>query len=203
MNKIEPVVLSGAGIRLLPMSPDHAPGLARIAFDPSLWKWTPTGVSNMAELEAYMGEALDLQQRGSQLPFVIEDRASGDLIGSTRYGNIERAHKRLEIGWTWLGVKHQRTSANTQAKLLLLTHAFETLGAMRVELKTDVLNEKSRNAILRIGARQEGIFRKHLITATGRIRDSVYFSILDDEWPGVKSRLQDRLASPQLDLGKN
>ena len=115
------------------------------------------------------------------------------MIGSTRYANIDRANRRLEIGWTWLARSHQRTAANTNAKRLLLGHAFDTLGAMRVELKTDALNQQSRNAILRIGATQEGIFRKHLITASGRVRDTVYFSILDTEWPAVKRRLEGRL----------
>src|SRR5205085_10708707 len=116
-------------------------------------------------------------------------------IGSTRYGNIERSHKRLEIGWTWYGRAFQRTGVNTESKLLLLTHAFETLGANRVELKTDALNERSRAAILRIGAREEGIFRHHMITANGRIRHTVYFSIIDAEWPAAKARLEAILSS--------
>jgi RimJ/RimL family protein N-acetyltransferase len=123
------------------------------------------------------------------LPFVIVDQASNRIIGSTRYGNIDTTHRRLEIGWTWLTPGFQRGLANTEAKRLLLTHAFETLGVNRVELKTDALNEKSRKAIARIGATQEGIFRKHLITASGRVRDTVYFSIIDSEWPAIKVRL--------------
>jgi N-acetyltransferase len=187
--KVEPVTLRGAGVRLEPMTIDHVQALARVGLEPELWRWTPTAVTNTDEMRAYVQTALDEQRRGAALPFVIVDQASGQVIGSTRYANIDRANRRLEIGWTWLAPSHQRTRANTEAKLLLLTHAFENLGAMRVELKTDALNEKSRRAILRIGAVEEGILRKHVITASGRIRDTVYFSIVDSEWPGVKARL--------------
>ncbi len=121
------------------------------------------------------------------------DKPTGRVIGSTRYGNIERVHHRLEIGWTWVARQWQRSAINTEAKYLLLRHAFETLKCIRVELKTDSLNESSRAAILRIGAREEGTFRNHMITASGRIRHTVYFSILDSEWPGVKTRLESKL----------
>jgi RimJ/RimL family protein N-acetyltransferase len=124
------------------------------------------------------------------LPFAIVVLADGQTIGCTRYMNIETAHKRLEIGSTWLMPSQQRGGANTECKLLLLTHAFETLGANRVELKTDFLNQKSRNAIERIGAKQEGVFRRHVITESGRVRDTVYFSIIDSEWPEAKARLE-------------
>jgi RimJ/RimL family protein N-acetyltransferase len=141
-------------------------------------------------MRAYVAEALDEQRRGLSLPFAIVDRASGRVIGSTRFANIDVPNRRLEIGWTWLAREFQRTRANTEAKLLLLTHAFDALGAIRVELKTDALNAQSRNAILRLGAVQEGIFRKHkIIPHQGRVRDTVYFSILDTEWPAVKDRL--------------
>lgn len=140
-------------------------------------------------MHRYVTTALDELQRGVSLPFVIVDQASGQIIGSTRYGNIEVAHRRLEIGWTWLTPAFQRSRANTEAKLLLLTHAFEILGMHRVELKTDALNAKSRAAIGRIGATQEGIFRRHMITASGRVRDTVYFSIIDSEWPAIKAKL--------------
>jgi RimJ/RimL family protein N-acetyltransferase len=121
------------------------------------------------------------------------DKASGRVIGSSRYGNIDRVHHRLEIGWTWLARQWQRSAINTEAKYLLLRHAFETLKCIRVELKTDSLNERSRAAILRIGAREEGTFRNHMITASGRIRHTVYFSILDSEWPDIKTRLESKL----------
>ena len=131
--------------------------------------------------------------RTRALPFATVDRASGRAIGSTRYGNIERVHHRLEIGWTWVARQWQRSAINTEAKYLLLRHAFETLKCIRVELKTDSLNERSRAAILRIGAREEGTFRNHMITASGRIRHTVYFSILDSEWPDIKTRLESKL----------
>jgi len=186
---VEPLTLSGSAVRLEPMTIDHVQALARVGLEPELWRWTPTAVTDVDEMRAYVQTALDEQRRGAALPFVIIDQASGQIIGSTRYANIDRANRRLEIGWTWLAPSHQRTRANTEAKLLLLTHAFENLGALRVELKTDALNEKSRTAILRIGAVEEGILRKHVITASGRIRDTVYFSIVDGEWPRVKARL--------------
>ena len=133
--------------------------------------------------------------RGVALPFAIVEKATGRVIGSTRYGNIDRGHHRVEIGWTWVARDWQRTAVNTEAKYLLLKHAFETLGCMRVEFKTDSLNERSRAAILRLGAREEGIFRNHMITASGRIRHTVYFSIIDSEWPVVKGRLEAKLNS--------
>ena len=187
---IAPVTLSGAVVRLEPLTPEHAEPLCRVGLDPELWRWIPVQVTNLDEMRAYIAAALDEQKRGVSLPFAVVEQATSAPIGSTRYGNIERAHCRLEIGWTWYGAAYQRTGVNTEAKLLLLTHAFETLGANRVELKTDALNQKSRNAILRIGATQEGIFRKHVICQSGRIRDTVYFSIVDTEWPDVKARLE-------------
>ncbi len=192
--EVRPVVLEGRIVRLEPLAIEHVPGLARVGLDAELWRWIPTPVTTPAEMQTYVETALEEQRRGVSLPFAIVARGSGETIGCTRYGNIEPAHRRLEIGWTWYAKAQQRTGANTEAKLLLFTHAFETLGAYRVELKTDALNEKSRNAILRIGATQEGIFRRHLITASGRVRDTVYFSILDSEWPAAKQRLEAMLA---------
>jgi RimJ/RimL family protein N-acetyltransferase len=142
---------------------------------------------------AYIQLALNEQQRGVSLPFAIVEKATSRPIGSTRYGNIDRTHHRLEIGWTWVAGPWQRTPINTEAKYLLLRHAFESLGCIRVELKTDSLNERSRAAILRIGAREEGVFRNHMITETGRIRHTVYFSIIDSEWPAVRARLEVKL----------
>lgn len=191
---IEPVTLSGRVVRLEPLEIEHAPLLAEVGLDPELWRWIPTVVTTPAEMTSYVQTALDEQARGVSLPFVIKNAETGAVIGSTRYGNIDRASKRLEIGWTWYTPAVQRTGANTEAKLLLFTHAFDTLGANRVELKTDALNSKSRNAILRIGAQQEGIFRKHIVTHSGRIRDTVYFSVISDEWPEVKARLMQMAA---------
>jgi RimJ/RimL family protein N-acetyltransferase len=192
---IEPVTLVGKHVRLEPLTLDHVDGLARVGLDPELWRWIPTPVTTVAEMRDYVATALDEQRRGVSVPFAIIDRASDRVIGSTRYGSITPEHRRLEIGWTWYAATHQRTAANTEAKLLLLTHAFETLGAMRVEFKTDALNVKSRTAIARLGAVEEGTFRKHMQTVSGRVRDTVYFSILDTEWPAVKARLTARLAS--------
>jgi RimJ/RimL family protein N-acetyltransferase len=186
---IEPVTLRGATVRLEPMTIGHAPALARVGLEPELWRWIPTPVTTADEMRAYVASALDELRRGVSLPFVIIDQASDQVIGSTRYANIDAIDRRVEIGWTWITSAFQRTAANTEAKLLLLSHAFETLRVNRVEFKTDALNEQSRNAIRRIGAVEEGIFRKHKVTASGRVRDSVYFSIIDTEWPAVKARL--------------
>ena len=139
--------------------------------------------------------ALKEQSQGVTLPFVLVETASGRVVGSTRYMNIDRTHNRLEIGWTWLARPWRRTAINTEAKYLLLRHAFETLRCIRVELKTDSLNEASRTAILRIGAREEGTFRNHMITESGRLRHSVYYSIITAEWPEVRTRLEQRLGT--------
>jgi RimJ/RimL family protein N-acetyltransferase len=185
-----PVILQGRHLRLEPLTLEHAAGLAEVGLDDDLWKWIPTPVRTPEEMSAYVQTALQEQAAGSVLPFALIEKSSGRTIGSTRYANIERAHRRLEIGWTWVARPWQRTAINTEAKYLLLRHAFETLECMRVELKTDSLNERSRAAILRIGARQEGIFRNHMITASGRVRHTVYFSIIDSEWPAVRARLE-------------
>ena len=190
---VEPVILQGRHVRLEPLTPEHAAGLAEVGLDEDLWKWIPTPVCTPEEMSAYVQTALQDQAAGTALPFALIEESSGHIIGSTRYANIERVHHRLEIGWTWVARPWQRTAINTEAKYLLLRHAFETLKCMRVELKTDSLNERSRAAILRIGATQEGIFRNHMMTATGRIRHTVYFSIVDSEWPEVKARLEARL----------
>ena len=192
MNVV-PVVLEGRHVRLEPLSQAHHADLAAVGLDAELWRWIPTPVRTPEEMSAYIATALDEQARGVSLPFALIEKTSGRAIGSTRYGNIDRAHHRVEIGWTWVAPAWQRTAVNTEAKYLLLRHAFETLGCMRVELKTDSLNERSRAAILRIGAREEGTFRNHMITSTGRVRHTVYFSILDSEWPAVKSSLQSRM----------
>jgi RimJ/RimL family protein N-acetyltransferase len=193
--KVEPVVLEGAHVRLEPLSRAHLPGLCEVGLEEELWRWIPTRVRMAADMSAYVELALKEQADGESLPFAQIEKATGRVIGSTRYMNIEKVHHRVEIGCTWIGRAWQRSAVNTEAKYLLLRHAFETLGCMRVELKTDSLNEKSRAAILRIGAKQEGIFRNHMMTSTGRIRHTVYFSIVDSEWLGVKSELERRLSS--------
>ena len=191
--KIEPVVLHGAQVRLEPLSQAHHPGLCEIGLDELLWRWIPEPVVTPADMAAYIDKALAEQASGMSLPFALIEQATSRVIGSTRYANIDRLNHRVEIGWTWVAREWQRTAVNTEAKYLLLRHAFEKLGCIRVELKTDSLNTQSRNAILRIGAREEGIFRNHMITASGRIRHTVYFSIVDAEWADVKARLERRL----------
>lgn len=190
---VEPVTLGGEHVQLEPMLEAHHAALAEVGLDEDLWKWIPVPVRTPEEMKAYVDAALAEQARGMSLPFTIVERATGNVIGSTRYANIERTHRRVEIGWTWVGRPWQRTAVNTECKYMLLKHAFETLGCIRVELKTDSLNERSRAAILRIGAKEEGVFRNHMITASGRIRHSVYFSITDSEWPVVKRRLEEKL----------
>jgi N-acetyltransferase len=189
-----PPILEGAHVRLEPLSLAHLDGLCAVGLDPRLWQWIPTPVRDAADMRAYVQSALDDQERGFAMPFVTLLRASGQVVGSTRYMNMDLKNRRLEIGATWIGQLWQRSRVNTEAKYLMFRHAFEALGCARVELKTDVLNQQSRDAILRIGARQEGIFRRHVLTHTGRMRDSVYFSVIDEEWPEVKSRLEARLA---------
>lgn len=192
---VEPVTLAGEHVQLEPMLEAHHAALAEVGLDEDLWKWIPVPVRTAEEMKAYVDAALAEQARGASLPFTIVERATGNVIGSTRYANIERIHRRVEIGWTWVARPWQRTAVNTECKYMLLKHAFETLGCIRVELKTDSLNERSRAAILRIGAKEEGVFRNHMITASGRIRHSVYFSITDSEWPVVKRRLEEKLKS--------
>jgi RimJ/RimL family protein N-acetyltransferase len=192
---VAPATLEGQHARLEPLSKAHLAGLVEIGLDEELWRWIPIPVQTPEEMAGYIETALQEQERGVSLPFAIVERATARAIGSTRYGNIDRTHHRVEIGWTWVARAWQRTAMNSEAKYLLLRHAFETLGCMRVELKTDALNEKSRAAILRIGAKLEGIFRNHMITSSGRIRHSAYYSIIDSEWPPVKARLEYMLNS--------
>lgn len=192
---VQPVTLAGRYVQLEPMLPADRDRLIEVGLDEELWRWIPDPVRTPEEMSAYVDVALADLARGVSLPFTIVERASGKVIGSTRYANIERVHRRIEIGWTWVAAPWQRTAVNTECKYLLLRHAFETLGCIRVELKTDSLNEKSRKAIAGIGARKEGVFRNHMITSTGRIRHSVYFSVIDSEWPGVKARLETKLKS--------
>ena len=180
-------------MRLEPLSLSHHAQLCEIGLDEDLWRLIPTQIKNADDLKSYIETALDEQKRGVSLPFAMIEKSSNKAIGSTRFGNIAPKDKRVEIGWTWIAKDWQRTFVNTEAKLLMLTHAFETWKCNRVELKTDFLNEKSRNAILRLGAKQEGIFRQHVVCDTGRLRDSVYFSILNSEWETVKNNLEAKL----------
>jgi RimJ/RimL family protein N-acetyltransferase len=193
--RVEPVTLEGQVVRLEPMSRHHVPALCEIGLDPEIWRWYVLPVRSADEMAGVVESALKEQAAGVTLPFVIVEAASGRVAGSTRYLNIDATHHRLEIGWTWLARPWQRTALNTEAKYLLLRHAFETLRCIRVELKTDSLNERSRVAILRIGAQEEGTFRNHMITESGRLRHSVYYSVITAEWPEVKARLEQMLTA--------
>ncbi|HEX6290268.1 MAG TPA: GNAT family protein [Herpetosiphonaceae bacterium] len=193
-HTLEPVTLEGQYVRLEPLVLAHLDQLCEVALDEDLWRWTTSVVQTRDDLRAYIEAALHGQDQSTMLPFATVEKASGRAIGSTRYGNIELRDRRVEIGWTWVGRPWQRTPINTEAKYLMLRYAFETLGCMRVELKTDALNERSRRAIARIGAQEEGTLRKHMLTYSGRIRDTVYFSIIDSEWPDVKAALEAKLA---------
>ena len=187
--KIEPVILAGKSVRLEPLSMNHLQGLSEVAFDASIWKWNPSAVFNQEDLKNYIELALEDKQKGIALPFATIAQSSNKVIGSTRFANIDTKNRRVEIGWTWISPNWQRSTINTEAKFLMLQHAFEIWNCIRVELKTDVLNEQSRKAILRIGAKEEGILRRHVICDSGRIRDTIYFSILDSEWLEVKNNL--------------
>ena len=190
---IQPVTLEGHIVRLEPLAPAHHAGLCAVGLDPELWELIPYRVTTPDDMADYMQTALDAQRAGTALPFATVHVASGQVIGSTRFMNIDVPNRRVEIGATWIAAPWRRTSVNTEAKYLMLRHAFDTLGCIRVELKTDALNQPSRNAIRRIGAQEEGILRQHMVTWSGRLRDSVYFSILDREWPGVKRDLEQKL----------
>ncbi len=190
---IGPVVLAGRYVRLEPLAGHHLEGLARAGRDPRIWRWMPLDGSTDGGMAALVGAALDAARAGTEVPFVTIEQATDRVVGSTRFLALSPANLRLEIGWTWIDPAVQRTSVNTEAKLLGLGHAFDTLGLRRVELKTDALNEQSRTAILGIGAQFEGTFRKHMVMPGGRARDSAYYSIIDTDWPAVRAHLQARL----------
>lgn len=192
---LQPVTLEGPRVRLEPLQLIHLEALCEVGLEPDLWKVTTTRVTTEAEMRKYILTALQGHIQGTALAFAIIDKGSGVPVGSTRYANAEPAHKRLEIGWTWIGRSWQRTHINTETKYLLLKHAFETLGCMRVEFKTDALNRQSREALVRIGAKEEGTLRKHMIVAEGRIRDSVFYSVIDSEWPAVRKKLETMMNS--------
>jgi RimJ/RimL family protein N-acetyltransferase len=196
---IQPIVLEGQFVRLEPLRLEHLDGLAEVAFDPALWEFTLARPVDRAGLEAWLQTALDNAAAGTEMPFATVDRASGRPIGSTRYLNIVPEHRRFEIGWTWLATTAQRTGANREAKLLQLTHGFEGLAANRIEFKTDSLNERSRTALLGIGAQFEGIFRNHMVMPDGRLRHSAYYSVIREDWPKVKARLNELLRHGRSD----
>jgi RimJ/RimL family protein N-acetyltransferase len=186
--------MDGERVRLEPLQAGHLAGLTEAGADPAIWTWMPADGSTPDGMRQIVEAALAAHAAGSMVPLVTIERATGRLVGSSRYLNLAPTDLRLEIGWTWIDPRFQRTAVNSEAKLLMLGHAFETLGCRRVELKTDARNERSRAAILGIGATFEGVFRKHMVMAGGRARDTAYYSILDDEWPAVRARLGQRIA---------
>ncbi|MFL9876245.1 GNAT family N-acetyltransferase [Paraburkholderia megapolitana] len=186
--------LVGTLVELHPLRSEHASGLLAAAADGELWNMSVTVVPGPTTMHAYIASALEGKRAGTVMPFVIVRRDTGALVGSTRFWKIDRANRKMEIGHTWLSESVQRSGVNTEAKLLLLTHAFEVMSAVRVQFTTDELNEKSRAAILRIGAKQEGIVRHERIMPDGRKRNSVRFSIIDSEWADVKTLLLHKIA---------
>jgi RimJ/RimL family protein N-acetyltransferase len=197
LNITTPFTLEGLTVRLEPIRPEHAELFWELAKDSvdDIFRWIPYSMRTREDFQQMADKAFAEQEREESIVFATVERSSGHVIGTTRFMNIDRANRRVEIGSTWIAPAWQRTPVNTEAKYLMLRHAFEVWGCIRVELKTDALNQRSRNAILRIGAKEEGTLRRHVITWTGRVRDSVYFSILDSEWPEVKKRLEAKLAT--------
>ena len=190
---LAPVALRGAVVVLEPLTRGHIAPLAEVGLHPELWRLQPRPITSLAEMGAYVELALSEHALGASLPFAIVRAADGAMLGSTRYMDIAPAHRRLEIGATWLTPSAQRTGANVEAKWLLLRHAFESLGMQKVVFKTETLNAASRAAILALGATEEATFRRHLIADDGRMRDMVYFAILDSDWPSVDERLRARM----------
>lgn len=189
-DALEPVVLEGHTVRLEPLGLQHLEPLLDVARDIELWRWTTTVHDTRETLRAYIEAALSDQAAGRALPFATILRATGQPIGSTRFGNISLVDRRFEIGWTWVGRPWWRSGVNREAKLLMLRYAFDELRANRVEFKTDSLNERSRTALLGIGAKEEGTLRNHMVSQGGRMRHSVYYAILPEEWPAVQARLE-------------
>lgn len=185
--------LSGQHVRLEALAREHADGLRAASADGNLWRLWYTSIPAPEAAESYIDTALAARAEGRALPFVVRD-ADGAIVGSTRYGNIEASHRRLEVGWTWYAQRVQRTALNTEAKRLLLTHAFETLRCIAVEFRTHWFNHRSRTAIERLGAKQDGVLRNHLIMPDGGVRDTVVYSIIESEWPAVRQNLDFRLA---------
>ena len=189
-----PVTLRARHVRLEPLSEEHVDDLFDGCADADVWRWMPVAApSTVDDMRVVVGDALRESTARARIPFAIIEQSTGRAIGSTSYLDVVPAHRRIEIGWTWLGKPWWRTAANTEAKLLLLGHAFDTLQARRVALKTDVRNDRSQAAIGRLGAQREGVLRSHIERPDGSRRDTVYFSILSDEWPGVRERLEARV----------
>jgi RimJ/RimL family protein N-acetyltransferase len=195
MSWVNPVTLTGQYVRLEPMTESHVPALTEIGAGQNFWHFMLYGdMKTEQDMRAWVRDILSRAEKGTDLPFVAVHLASGRVAGATRYLNIMPNDRGLEIGGTWYGLDFQRTAVNTECKYLLLKHAFETLGAIRVQLKTDSRNERSQRAIERIGGVREGVLRNHMILPDGYFRHSVFYSILESEWPNVKSRLEEWLA---------
>jgi RimJ/RimL family protein N-acetyltransferase len=193
VTAVGPVTLEGRIVRMEPLSLDHVPRLAEVALNPAIWRWTIARPRSEADLRDWAETAIRNREAGTEYPFATIEASTGRPIGSSRYMNIVLEHRRLEIGWTWLAPAWQRSGANREAKLLMLTHAFDVLGCRRVEFKTDSNNEPSRTALLGIGATFEGIFRKHMVMPGDGVRHSAWYSVIDDEWPLVKAGLEESL----------
>jgi len=193
-----PLTLEGKVVRLEPLRREHTPQLWAVARDSvdDIFRWIPYPMQTLEDMQDGIDRILAEQARGQSVAFATVEKSSARVIGSTRFMNMDLSNRRVEIGSTWIAPAWQRTAVNTEAKYLMLRHAFEQWQCLRVELKTDSLNQKSRAAILRLGAKEEGTLRQHMVTWDGRRRDSVYFSILDTEWPNVKARLEAKLALP-------
>ncbi len=192
---VVPVTLEGEHVRMEPLDlARHGAGLEAIGLEPSLWAFTMNQVRSLGDLRAYLRTAVDERRDGVSLPFATIHRASGEVAGCTRFGSIVVPHRRVEIGWTWVGAAYRRTAVNTEAKRLMLRHAFEVWGVNRVELKTGALNWPSRNAMTRLGLVEEGTLRQHVVQDDGSTRDNVYFSIVREEWPAMDARLAAMLA---------
>ena len=194
--EIHPVTLAGRLVRLEPLSEAHVPDLAVVGLDANIWRFMLYGeMRTQEDIRGWVLEMLARQARGADLPFAVIVQHSNKAVGATRYMNIDLKNRGLEIGGTWYGAMYQGTGVNAEAKYLLLRHAFETLGCIRVQIKTDARNLRSQRAIERLGAVREGVLRNHMILPDGQVRDSVYYSILDREWPQVKANLEQRLQS--------
>ncbi|TCP58056.1 RimJ/RimL family protein N-acetyltransferase [Tumebacillus sp. BK434] len=188
--KLEQAVLEGVRVRLVPLAREHAAGIYEAAQDEAIWTYLPYAIDSLERAEYFVEETLKRVEQGVDLAFVVIDKETDRIIGSTRYLDISIPGKSLEIGWTWYHPSVWRSRVNTECKYLLLRHAFEALGFIRVQIKTDVRNERSQNAIARLGAVREGVLRNHMIMSNGYVRDTVFFSVIDREWPDVKVRLE-------------
>jgi len=197
MRFIEPITLTGTHASIEPLGREHEEALRRAAADGELWRLWYTSVAPPEKMGEYIATALDMRERLDAMPFVIREKSSGEIVGCTRYFNVDAANRRLEIGHTWYSKRVQRGPINTECKLLLLTHAFEKLQCIAVEFRTHWFNHASRAAIERIGAKQDGVLRSHQVSADGSKRDTVVFSIIDGEWPAVKRHLRYQLERPR------